>query len=176
MNNNQKINSITLFLLQKTAYVLSIFLLTISTLLLTSCTMVSPDPDFSISSVTLVVDDDANNNSATAVDMVVIYKKELLEALQSMKAKDYFKASTQIQRDYPDMVKIYRWEVVPGQIIGPQPLSLCSVGFITPCPLGGIVFANYQQPGEHRIRLGSIDHIQIHLANAQFFIEPAEKE
>jgi type VI secretion system protein len=174
MNKNQKINAATFSMLQKPVFALARLPVYIFCLMLTSCSGMSPDPDLSVSSVKLVVDQDANDNSATAVDLVVIYKKELLEALQKMKARDYFKASEQIQRDYPGMIKIYRWEVVPGQIIGPQPLSLCSFNFITPCPIGGIVFANYERPGEHRIRLGSIDDIQIHLANTQFFIGPAE--
>ncbi|MBL0942312.1 MAG: hypothetical protein IBJ00_06290 [Alphaproteobacteria bacterium] len=174
MNNKQKISLNPFFALQKTVFLLriSIYILCV---MLTSCAAPPPpDPELSISSVKLVVDQDANDNSATAVDLVAIYKKELLEALQKMKAKDYFKAREQILRDYPEMVKIYHWEVVPGQFIGPQLLSLCSFGLTSSCPIGGMVFASYERPGEHRIRLVSMDSIQIHLAKTQFFIEPAE--
>lgn len=142
---------------------------------LAGCSFTS-DPDVAVDTVTLVVDPDANDNSATTVDLIFVYKKELLDALVKMNAKDYFKAADQIRRDNPEMVDVFRWEVVPCQTIGPQPLNLPELSMKTSYLLGALIFASYTHPGAHRIRLGSIGDVKIHLTNVHFFVEPATKK
>ena len=120
-----------------------------------------------VDTVTIIADSNANDFSATPIDIVVIYNKELLERLAKTPAKDYFKMSAQLRRDYPGMIEVFSWEVVPGQSLVDQP-----VGMKGTAPIGGFVFANFIPQGEHRVRLGGIRNLQIQLRNTEFCVGP----
>ena len=57
------------------------------------------EPEFNLTNINIILDQDANNTSATAVDLVVTYKPELMKALTKMTAEDYFKVAEQIRRE-----------------------------------------------------------------------------
>jgi len=105
-------------------------------------------PELSIESVSIYTDPDANQNSATAVDLVIIYDEELVKILGQMSADKYFGASRQLLLDNPTLLDIWHWELVPGQIVQdfspPQEQGDAFAAF---------VFADYLTPGDHRIRV-----------------------
>ena len=120
-----------------------------------------------VDTVTIFADSNANDFSATPVDLVVVYNQELLGKLAQTPANDYFRNSDQLKRDYPGMIESFRWEVVPGQKLFDQ-----SVGMRGSAPLGGFIFANIIAQGEHRVRLGGRRNLQIELKNADFSVGP----
>ncbi len=126
-----------------------------------------PPSSIWIDSISITASPDANDFSAIPVDIVVIYQKELLEKLSKTPAKDYFKMSKQLLKDYPGMIEIFSWEVVPGQSLFDQPVPMKGAA-----PEGGFVFVNYIPPGEHRVRLGRTRNIHVQLKNTEFFISP----
>lgn len=126
-------------------------------------------PCFYVNSVQIKVDPDANDNSATAVDLVVAYEESILKEIQAMPAETYFAKSRQLQRDYPDQITVFHWEVVPGQYVIAQDLD-----YPKSCPLGGVVFARYLNPGEHRIRLSAERDIEVHLQDKKFCVRRIE--
>ena len=88
----------------------------------------------------------ANNNNPVALDLVLIKDKKLLKELMKISAKEWFEKRDQYHLDYPKETGLSfgSWEWVPGQVVklGPMPLKSKFAG--------GIIFANYFSPGEHR--------------------------
>src|SRR3990167_11339434 len=74
-------------------------------------------PELTMQSVSIYTDLDANNNSATAVDLVVIYDQELVKTLGQMSASQYFTSMKQLLLDNPTLLDIWHWELVPGQTV-----------------------------------------------------------
>ncbi|MEN8236384.1 MAG: hypothetical protein ABFQ95_02365 [Pseudomonadota bacterium] len=128
-------------------------------------------PEVWINTVSLVVDQDANDNSATKVDVIIIYQEGLLDKLMGLSAGDYFRMSDQIRSDNPGALQVFRWEVAPGQCLFDVPVNITKS-----LPVGGIVFARYLSEDPHRIRLGKDRDIQIHLRRKDFSIEPRVKK
>lgn len=122
---------------------------------------------FYIDSIRIKVDSDANNFSATEVDLVVVYDETILKEILGLSADKYFAKSQQLKRDYPEQLDIFHWEVVPGQILFSE-----SLNYRKSCPPGAVVFARYIAKGEHRIRLGQDRHIEVHLKKNNFCIRP----
>lgn len=154
-------SKITLILIQ------GVFLST----LLAGCQKMNPfasksdSPLICLNKVDISLDSDANQDSAISVDILVIYKEELLKAVMKMTAKDYFASSMQIKRDYPDMVDIWHWELTPGQLVRDYPITQRSDR-----PEGAVIFADYFAPGDHRIRFATQDHAHVRLKKYDFCV------
>jgi type VI secretion system protein len=105
-------------------------------------------PELSVGPVSIYTEPDANQNSATAVDLVIIYNQDLVKTLGQMSAAKYFASSKQLLLDNPTLLEIWHWELVPGQIVEnftpPQ-----SNGYA----YGAYVFFNYLTPGDHRVKV-----------------------
>ncbi|AIL13382.1 hypothetical protein IM40_07555 [Candidatus Paracaedimonas acanthamoebae] len=143
------------------------FLVSLSVLLIVGCAKDDDarDPELNLKSVSISLDNDANRNSATAIELLIIYKMELLKSLIKINAADYFASSDQIKRDYPDMLEVYRWELTPGQSITDYKIKANGDD-----PLGIIIFADYLTPGNHRERVGNAAAIHLRLKNEDFCI------
>lgn len=118
-----------------------------ATVLLVACSG-EPRPELSIESVSIYADPDANQNSALAVDLVLVYDLELVKTLSKMSAAKYFSDAKQLLLDNPTLLDIWHWELVPGQI----------VDNFTPDQDDGdsfaaFVFANYLTDGDHRVKV-----------------------
>ncbi|HAT33628.1 MAG TPA: hypothetical protein DCW29_23140, partial [Janthinobacterium sp.] len=92
--------------------------------------------------------DDANGNSAVAVDVVLVKDKAVLESLQTMPAAKWFAMRADLRRTFPDAFTVYPYELVPTQSI-----RLEAAQFSGQRAWAAFVFANYAIPGEHRARL-----------------------
>lgn len=117
--------------------------------------------------VRVEADPEINQNSPVAVEMVVVYDKDLLEALLAKGARDWFRDREQIRKDHPgdkDFISM-SWEVVPGQSLPVQELSFGSGA------RGGIVFADYFSQGAHRARFDPHLDLRIHLQDQDFSLE-----
>ncbi len=90
----------------------------------------------------------ANLNTPIAVDVVMARNAQLFDTLLGLPAAKWFNERDQLQRDYPKDLSVQTYELVPGQQLPDQPF-----------PFGGqraagvLVFAGYQTPGAHRIRI-----------------------
>lgn len=128
-------------------------------------------PGFFLSSVELRVDMDANDDSATAVDLILVYDEGLVKEFIGMPADKYFANAKQFRRDYPQNIEVFHWEVVPGQLIPSQRLQIKKSS-----PLGAFVYARYMTPGDHRIRIGSQEYLSVHLMREGFELVTLESE
>lgn len=114
---------------------------------------------------------DANNDSATAVDIVLVYDEGLVKEFIGMPADKYFANAKQFRNDYAQNVSVYHWEVVPGQLIPSQRLNITRSA-----PLAAFVYARYLSPGDHRIRIGDQEYLSIHLKKEGFELVSLESD
>lgn len=115
------------------------------------------------------VDPGANQNSAVALELVIVYDKKLLEQFLAYPARTWFEKREQLRRDDPGQKQFvsWEWEWVPGQEVKPQEISFGTGA------RGGIVFANYFTPGDHRARIDPHSNLVIHLGEKGFSVEPS---
>ena len=115
-------------------------------MLLGGCSLWGPRVDLNV--LTLDVAPKANDDTPIAVDFIAVNDPDLLKQLSGITARQWFSEREQFQRDYRQAMAVWSLELVPGQFIDQQPF-----------PLGGkkaaglLVFASYNTPGAHRLRL-----------------------
>jgi len=117
------------------------------TLALVSCSC-EELPELEIQSVSIYATPEANQNSAIAVDLVIVHNLELLKTIGKMSAAKYFASVRQLLLDNPSLLDIWHWELVPGQMVSYFVPEQC-----TGAAYGAYVFANYLTPGEHRLKV-----------------------
>ncbi len=87
---------------------------------------------------------DANENSAVAVDLVVVCDTKVLDQLLKLKATEWFARKQQFLNDYSDALAVKGWEWIPNQVVDEQ---------FVPYRSGArkvVLFADYHTDGEHR--------------------------
>ena len=116
------------------------------------------------------ISQNANTNSPIALDVVLVYDEDLLKQLIKMPSREWFEKREQITRDHikGDGLDYWAWEFVPGQNVETQILPL------KPKAKGGIVFANYFTPGEHRFLIDPFKDLIIRLNEKSFAVELAK--
>ncbi len=121
-----------------------------------ACSSSTEKPKLRMDTVTIYTDMDANQNSATPVDLVIVYDKEVEKMLSKLTAAKYFASSKQLRMDNPTLLDIWHWELVPGQIVQdfepPQEQGRAFAAF---------VFANYLTPGDHRLKVAPSGVVKI---------------
>lgn len=116
------------------------------------------------------ISENANQNSPVALDVLLVYDEALLSELIKMPSNEWFEKREQIKRDYPEEtgVDYWGWEWVPGQKVPVQSLP------IKPKARGGIIFAKYFSPGEHRFSIDPFKDIIVRLQEKGFTVEILE--
>ncbi len=116
--------------------------------------------------VDIVARDDANNNFATAIELVVVFDKHLAGIIGAMSAKEYFQKSSQLKLDNCDNILTWRWEVVPGQVI-----YKTDIKYERHHPVAGFLFARYYSDAPHRVKLAKQFAVKVVLNSDTFVIE-----
>jgi type VI secretion system protein len=118
--------------------------------MLAGCGMFGPSKETAKwSQVTLSATDDVNNNTPVAVDIVLVSDPALLARIAELPASKWFAGREDFVRTYPKDVRYRSWEMVPGFQIDVRGDD----AFAGPRVSGAFVFANYQDPGAHRVRI-----------------------
>ncbi|KAA0998933.1 type VI secretion lipoprotein TssJ [Paraburkholderia panacisoli] len=98
--------------------------------------------------LTLVAEDDVNNNSPVAVDVVFVTDDTMLARIAELPASKWFAARQDLANTFPKSLRYKSWELVPGQRI-----ELTGDTFGRPRVAAAFLFANYTDPGAHRVRI-----------------------
>ena len=109
----------------------------------------------------VAVDAQLNDLSPVAVEVLVVYDKKLLATLETMSAQTWFAEREGLLQQYQQVehaLDAWLWEWVPGQVV-PEQVRRFKAG-----ARGGLVFANYFSPGDHR---ASFDPFKPFLLNLQ---------
>jgi len=116
--------------------------------------------------VSVEIDDNANQNSPIAVDLIVVYDETLMGQLMGMTAGEWFEKRSQIRRDYLDGAGFdsWGWEWIPGQKVSVQKLPLKAAA------IGGVIFAKFITPGAHRSRINPFHDVTIYLRENDFAV------
>lgn len=118
------------------------------------------------SQVTLSATDDANDNSPVAVDIVLVSDAAMLERIAALPASKWFAGRDDLVSTFPKNLRFRSWEMVPGQRV-----ELDSDTFAGPRVAGAFVFANYQDPGAHRVRIERFSgHLVVQLESNTFSV------
>lgn len=115
------------------------------------------------------VSEELNDSSPVPVDLLVVYDKEVLKMLGKVNAHDWFRGGLRKQflKDHPQKAAdVWHWEWVPGQVVAEQRLPY-RTGV-----RGGVVFADYFFPGDHRAEVDLGKPFLLHLAETGFTVEP----
>ena len=124
------------------------------------------------SSVTLVAADDANLNSALAVDVVMLHDEETLGLVQNLPAAKWFATKDDLLKTFPKGLSYQTAELVPEQT-----LQMKQDMFLQKRQVGTIVFANYLTPGEHRVRVDQLKgQLLIQLGTKSFTVVTANPQ
>jgi type VI secretion system protein len=100
---------------------------------------------------TLMAAEGANLNTPLAVDLVLVQDDAVLGSLLAMPASKWFGVRADMVKTFPEQLRYLPVEMVPGQIIA---LPREKIGFER--VVGALVFADYQTPGEHRLRVDAL--------------------
>lgn len=101
---------------------------------------------------TFIAAADMNRNSPVAVDVVLISSQDALEKTLALTAAQWRASRTDLVATFPRGIRYRSWEIVPGQT-----LSTDKKAFAGPRVIAALIFANYDAPGAHRIRLDKLD-------------------
>jgi type VI secretion system protein len=108
---------------------------------------------------------DANENSAIAVDLLVVYDGKLVDQLLKMRAADWFVQKAQFVRDHPKQLMVHGWEWVPSQSVG---------DLVVPYDSGAkkiVLFADYATDGDHRAVVDPQQPFRLTLGPLDFALE-----
>ena len=131
----------------------------------TAINSVPRGPAIEIENTSIIAAQDANDNTAVPVAFVVAYDQGVLVKLLSMTARQFFQQERQLKNDYPNIIEIWRWEVIPGQSLNNQRTKLSGDE-----PIGAVVYSDYTSRGDHRVRVGAGNQLRIELKKEQFFV------
>jgi len=114
---------------------------------------------------------DANDGNPVAFDLVLVTDEVLLEELGKISASEWFEKRSQYRLDYPEETGLSAgsWEWVPGQHVRLEPFTV--KGEI----VGGVLFANYFTPGEHRAVIDPRGDFLVNLGVEDFSVTPLKK-
>lgn len=101
-----------------------------------------------LDSLTLDVAEQANDDTPIAVDFVAVHDPDLLKLLSEIPARQWFAERGQYERDYRNLFSVWGLELVPGQFRDVRDFPFAGDG-----AAGLLVFAGYNTPGVHRLRL-----------------------
>jgi type VI secretion system protein len=105
-------------------------------------------PRVNVDSLSISVATQANLDTPIPLDAVLVRNPQLLDMLLGLPSARWFAQRDQLRRDYPKDLNVISYEVVPGQQI-----IDAKFGFDGQRAAGVLVFAGYQTPGAHRVRL-----------------------
>lgn len=100
-----------------------------------------------------------NSNTPLALDVVVIYDKQVAKAVEKLSARQWMERKPQFKRDYPLQLRLWEWELVPGEVLPEFDLTAKALDRAE----GILLFADYATPGLHRARLDPFEYVLVHL-------------
>jgi len=95
----------------------------------------------------VVVMPEANENSAVAVDAVVVYNQNVLDQIMKLRASEWFAKKKQFMNDHRGDIDVQAWEWIPDQVVPEQNIAYRAGARKV------VLFADYASEGEHRAAL-----------------------
>ena len=109
--------------------------------------------------VSILVDKNVNDNSAVALDLVVVCDESLNSEIGKMTAEEYFHRKSDLVAINADKILVWHWEVVPVQKLVNLPINFDEFD-----PINGYVFAYYANDKVNRVKIPDVQEIKIVLS------------
>lgn len=106
-----------------------------------------------------------NDNSPVSVHLIIVYDDGVMGQVAAMTAEQYFTAELQLRKDHANDIDIYEWEIVPGQEMESEDISMTKA-----YGKGAFIFARYGTPDAHREGIADEQEITLHLDEKDFYI------
>ena len=107
----------------------------------------------------------ANDDTAIAVDFVVVYSDKLLDEIMKVSAADWFAKKSRFLADHPQELMVEAREWVPGQPVAPWNIQYRAGAKKI------VVFADYLVPGDHRATLDPQQPFRLVLGQSELRLE-----
>ena len=107
----------------------------------------------------------ANLGSPIAVDIVSLYDDQFVNTLESIPASGWFIKKNEYKDKLKDKIYIFAREFIPGEQVQVEYTTE-----IEKDPITNFIFANYNTPGEHRVRVDEFKTLRIILEEAEFSV------
>lgn len=118
-----------------------------------------------IEQVSFKASEDMNDDAPVTVNLVVIYKPELLAEIVKMDASAFFEKIDQLKIDNAGQLDVFSWDVISGQTLNDQPVNMSKMS-----GEGAVIFARYSTPGPHRAVLDEQSSVTVKLDKDDFQI------
>ncbi len=111
--------------------------------------------------------EELNDNYPVAVELIVVYSKDLEGELGKLTAQQWFEQREQYLRDFSKAdLQTFRWEWVPDQSASVQEFRYRRGA------RSALVFAGYDSPGEHRVIVDAPNSsLRVTLNDSDFVVE-----
>lgn len=116
-----------------------------------------------LENVNILVDKNANFTNAIALDLVIICDEKLNEDISKLSAVQYFEKKQDLISSNQDNILVWHWEVVPGQQLKNLPITFNEFD-----PVGGYIFASYNNKSCNRIKIPRSKEIKIILKKQNY--------
>lgn len=116
-----------------------------------------------LENVSILVDNNANFTNAIALDLVIVCDEKLDEEISKLTAVQYFEKKQDILLSNQENILVWHWEVVPGQQLKNLPITFNEFD-----PVGGYIFATYNNKGCNRIKIPRSKEIKIILKKQNY--------
>jgi hypothetical protein len=81
----------------------------------------------------------ANNGRSFQLNIVLIYDKQMFDALVNLSNNDFFKNKSLLERENPGVLEIFNVEILPGKTYAPQTIPISSKKQL----IGSIIFVDF---------------------------------
>jgi len=115
--------------------------------------------------VTIDADSNANMGSPVVVDIVSAYDDQLVRALESSAASDWFASKKKYIDQFEGKIFVISREIAPGNQI-----QLEYTTEIDEKPIATFIFASYDSAGEGRIKVEKFEPLVIKLEEKEFLV------
>lgn len=115
--------------------------------------------------ITIDADRNANMGSPVAVDIISVYDDQVSRTLESTTASDWFTLKKTYIGQYEGNIFVTGREIAPG--------SQIQIEYTTErdqTPVATFIFASYDSPGEHRVKVEKFKPLIIRLEESEFVV------
>ncbi|MGB7291637.1 MAG: hypothetical protein WBD99_05655 [Thermodesulfobacteriota bacterium] len=118
-----------------------------------------------VQQVTIDAESNANMGSAVVVDIISAYDDQLVKVLESSAASDWFASKGKYIDQFKGNIFTISRQIAPGNQI-----QLEYTTETEEKPIATFIFASYDSPGEHRVKVEKFKPLIIKLEEGEFVV------
>jgi type VI secretion system protein len=137
--------------------------LALGIVLLAGCS--SGPPEIETRTLDFEIGAKANDDTALAVDLVLVFDQTLIGQIAGLPATTWFQTRDQVKLANPTGLEVRSFEVIPG-----QPGAHVDITGDSRDAIAAFVFASYTSPGPHRARVDGLRSVLLRFGGKDFAV------